>query len=105
MGTTTSKTDTKGTRAALAASLAAGAVKHFPAGISLTVGGVSLTLVQIEAQLNGFATLRTNVQTARSALQAKVATEAAQETIMIALIGALVKIIRGTFGNQPDVLA
>jgi hypothetical protein len=66
---------------------------------------VTLTIAQIETQLNGFASLRTNVDPARAAFQAKIATESAQATAMRAFISALVRIVRGAFGNQPDVLA
>lgn len=102
---TTSNSKGKATLADLAASLAAGAQKHFPAGSSLTVGGALLTLVQINAQLTGFAALRTAVETARAALQAKIAAETAQTAAIRALISAFVTLVRGTFGNQPDVLA
>jgi hypothetical protein len=102
---TSKNSNGKGTRAVLAASLAAGVQKHFPAGSSLSVGGVMLTLAQIEAQLTGFASLRDGVETAKAALQAKVAGEAAQTPAMVAFMGALVRVVRGSFGNQPDVLA
>jgi hypothetical protein len=95
----------KGTRATLAASLAAGAQKHFPAGTSLSVGGVMLTLAQVETQLTGYASLRDDVNSARAVFQAKVAAEKAQATAMNAFVGAFVRIVRGSFGNQPDVLA
>ena len=95
----------KGTRATLAASLAAGAQKHFPAGTSLPVGGVMLTVAQIETQLTGFASLREDVESAHAVFQAKVAAEKAQATVMTAFVGAFVKIVKGSFGNQPDVLA
>jgi hypothetical protein len=96
---------TKDTQAVLAEKLAAGTAKHFPAGSSLPVGGVTLTLVQIETQLTGFASLRNDVNTARAALQAKLAAENAQATAAHAFMGALVRIVRGAFGSQPDVLA
>ena len=96
---------TKSTQAALAAQLAVGAQKHFTAGSSLTVGGILLTLAQIESQLTGFASLRNDVDVARAALQAKLAVETAQTAAMNAFISALVRIVRGMFGNQPDVLA
>ena len=104
MGTNT-KTKQKGTQAVLAASLAAGALKHFAVGISMPVGGVMLTLAQIETTLTSFASLRNGVDTARAALQAKLAVETAQAVAMSAFIDAFVKIVRGCFGNQPDVLA
>ena len=95
----------KGTRATLAASLAAGAQKHFPAGTSMSVGGVMLTPAQIETQLTGYASLREDVESAHAVFQAKVAAEKAQTTVMTAFVGAFVKIVKGSFGNQPDVLA
>ena len=64
-----------------------------------------LTIDQIVAELNGFAALRTDVETARAALQGRIAVETAQAIVMNAFISALVKIVRGMFGNQPDVLA
>jgi hypothetical protein len=85
--------------------LAAGAQKNIAAGTSLTVGGTLLTLVQIVAKLNGFAALRSDVDAARAALQAKLAVETAQAVAMNAFISAFVKIVRGMFGSQPDVLA
>jgi hypothetical protein len=104
MGMTKSKRQ-KGTQAALATNLAAGAQKRFPAGSSLSVGGVMLTLASIVTKLQGFAALRANVETARAALQAQLALESAQAIAMDAFIDAFVKIVRGSFGNQPDVLA
>jgi hypothetical protein len=101
---TNSKT-TKGTRAALAAQLAVGAQKHLTAGTSLTVGGTLLTLAQIESELTGFASLRNDVEAAHAAYQAKIAVETAQAAAMNAFISAFVRIVRGMFGNQPDVLA
>jgi hypothetical protein len=97
--------ETKSTQSALAASLATGVAKRFPAGSTLPIGGVTLTIAQIETELNGFASLRTDVDTARAALQAKLAAENAQATAMRAFISALVRIVMGAFGNQPDVLA
>jgi hypothetical protein len=95
----------KDTLAVLAAQLAVGAQKHFPAGSSLSVGGAMLTLVQIAAKLNGFAALRTDVDTARAALDAKIAAETAQTPAMRAFMSAFEQIVRGSFGNQPDVMA
>jgi len=102
---TSKKSNGKDALAVLAASLAAGAQKHFPAGSSLSVGGAMLTLVQIAAQLNGFAALRTDVDTARAALDTKIAAETAQATAMRAFMSAFERIVRGSFGNQPDVMA
>lgn len=105
MGTSNTGKNSKSTQAVLAASLAAGMQKRFPAGSTLSVEGVTLTIPVIEAKLTGFAAMREDVDTARAALQAKVALESAQATAMRAFMGALVRIVRGSFGNQPDVLA
>jgi hypothetical protein len=104
MGTNT-KTKGKGAQAALGAQLAAGAQKHFPAGTSLSVGGVMLTLAQIETTLTGIASLRNDVDTARAALSAKVAAETAQAPASNAFMSAFERIVRGSFGNQADVMA
>ncbi|HEY3821893.1 MAG TPA: hypothetical protein VGL81_32225 [Polyangiaceae bacterium] len=103
MGSSTS--NGKGTLAVLAANLAAGAQKRFPAGSSLSIGGVTLTLADIVTKLTSFAAMRTDVATARAALQAKIAAENAQTTVMRAFINAFVKFVRANFGNQSDVLA
>ncbi len=105
MGTNKKGSSGKGTQAALAAQLAAGALKHFPAGTSLSVGGVTLTPAQIATQLNGYAALRTDVDTARAALSAKLAAEDAQAPAQNAFMSAFERIVRGSFGNQPDVMA
>ncbi|HEY6460338.1 MAG TPA: hypothetical protein VIY73_09305 [Polyangiaceae bacterium] len=104
MGTSTGS-NSKSSLADLAEQLAAGAQKHMAAGSSLTVDGALISLTDIATKLTGFATLRGDVETARAALQAKVAVEAAQAIAMKAFIRAFVKIVRGMFGSQPDVLA
>ena len=101
----TNNSSNKSTLAVLAEHLAAGAQKHFPAGSSLTVGGALLTLVQIVAQLHELAALRADVETARAALRAKVAAEALRMAALRVFLSAFVRIVRGAFGNQPDVLA
>ena len=92
-------------RAALAGNLAAGVAKHFPGDMKLPIGGEALTVPQIQERLTDFAALRADVEATRAALQAKLATEAAQAPDMIAFLGALLKIVRGSFGTQADVLA
>lgn len=101
----TRKKATKSTRANLAASLAVGMQKNIAAGTSLSVDGNLLTLAQIVGKLQGFSALRDDVNVARAALQAKIAAETAQAMAMSAFMSALVKIVRGMFGSQPDVLA
>ena len=105
MGTNNNSNRQKGTQAVLAEKFAAGMQKHFPAGSSLVVEGVLLTLAAIGTKLTGFALLRSDVDTARAALEAKFAVETAQATAMRAFFNALKRIVRGMFGNQPDVMA
>jgi hypothetical protein len=93
------------TRSALAKALAAGAGKHYPAGTKLPIGGESLTIPEIQAKLTSLASLRSDVVTARSALTAKLVTEAAQAPDLIAFLDAFVQVVRGSFTGQPDVLA
>jgi hypothetical protein len=94
----------KTTRAALAAQFSAGAAKHFPSGIQLPVGGVTLTLPQIQAQLQGYASMRAEVETTHAAYRAKVAAEDHASPSIDTFIGAFEKVVRGSFGNQADVL-
>jgi len=52
---------------------------------------VTFTIADIVTKLTGFAALRTGVETARAALQAKVVVENAQAIIMDAFIRALLR--------------
>jgi hypothetical protein len=103
MGTT--KRLTKSTQAVLAEKLAAGATKHFPKGMQMPIGGATLGIDQIAAQLTSFASLRNDTETARAAYKAKLAAEANHAPAMNAFIHAFVQVVRGSFGSQPDVLA
>ena len=89
----------------LAASLAAGTQKHLSTMTSIMVGGSTTTPAAAEAQLTALSTLRNDVDAARTALQAKVATETAQLPALRAFLVAFVAFVRGTFGNSPDILA
>jgi hypothetical protein len=101
----TAKKVTKSTQAALAVKLAAGATKHFPKGMQMPIGGATLGIDQIAAQLSSFASLRNDSETARAAYKAKLAAEANQAPAMNAFMRAFVQVVRGSFGSQPDVLA
>jgi hypothetical protein len=89
----------------LAASLAAGTQKHLSTMTSIMVGGSTTTPAAAEAQLTALSTLRTSVDAARTALEAKIATETAQLPALRVFLVAFVAFVRGTFGNSPDVLA
>jgi len=95
----------KSTEALLAAKLAAGTQKYLSKVGSLTIEGVSYTPAQLESQLNAFSSLRNDVDAAKATVKAKLALEKAQAPAMRALILAFVGILKGMFGNQPDVLA
>jgi hypothetical protein len=70
----------------------------------LPIGGESLTIPQIQDRLAAFASLRNDVETARSVLKAKLAAEATQAPNLFVFVDAFVKVVRGSFGGQPDVL-
>lgn len=95
----------KSNEAALAESLSAGTQKHLSTMTSIMVGGSTTTPAAAEAQLNALSTLRNDVDAARTALSAKIATETAQLPTLRAFLVAFVAFVRGTFGNSPDVLA
>jgi hypothetical protein len=89
----------------LAQQLGAGITKHFSNASSLTFGNSTFTPAQIEASLQTLVDLRTAVEDARAALQAKVAAENAQSAPLRSQLSALVAFVKVTFGNTPDVLA
>jgi hypothetical protein len=97
------KTKTK--QAALAGQMAVGAAKHFQASTELLVAGTTIAASQAETKLQGYARLRADVVAARATLDAKLAAEASQADEMNAFVGAFEKVVRASFGAQPDVLS
>jgi hypothetical protein len=95
----------KETDVALAKQLIAGFKQHFPAVTSMTIGGQPLTPAQIEQFLQTLIDLRAAVDDAKSATKAKIQTEASQAPALRSRMAALVTIVKGSFGNSPDVLA
>lgn len=95
----------KGTEADLATQLIAGAQKRFANTQTLMFASGSFTLTQIVTQLQQLATLRTDVDTAKSALEAKLAAETVQAPALRAFMRAFVQFVKTTFSNSPDVLA
>ncbi len=95
----------KSNEAALAESLAAGTQKHLSTMTTIMVGGSTTTPTQAEAQLNALATLRNDVDAARTALETKLAAEKAQIATLRTFLVAYVAFVRATFGNSPGVLA
>jgi hypothetical protein len=95
----------KGTEAALATQLVSGTQKHFATIASLMFAGGSFTPAQVVAQLQQLATLRTDADNAKAALQAKLAADTVQAPALLTFQRAYVQFVKATFGNSPDVLA
>jgi hypothetical protein len=98
-------TKNKGTEADLATQLIAGAQKHFATIAALMFASGSFTLAQVVTQLQQLATLRTDVDNAKAALEAKLATETVQAPALRAFLRAFVQFVKTTFSKSPDVLA
>jgi hypothetical protein len=92
-------------QADLATKLAAGIQKYLSAVPQLTVGGGNITPAQVVAQLTALATLRTDVNSARTVMEAKLAEERAKGPALEVFLTAVVSFVRGTYGNSPDTLA
>ncbi len=104
MGNTT-VTKNKGTEVALATQLVAGTQKHFASIATLMFASGSFTPAQVVAQLQQLITFRTDVDTARSALEAKLATETAQAPAVLTFMRGYMQFVKTTFSKSPDVLA
>ena len=91
--------------AVLAVKLAAGTQKHLSTVTQVLVGSGTFTPAQVETQLQAFSTLRTDVDTAKAAVKAKLVDEAAQAPPLRAFFIAFIAFVRAAFGNSPDILA
>ena len=105
MGTSSSGSKSKGTEVALAGQLIAGTQKHFATIAALMFASGSFTPAEVEAQLQLLVTLRTDVDNAKAALEAKLAKETAQAAALRAFMRAYVQFVKTTFSKSPDVLA
>jgi hypothetical protein len=95
----------KGTEAVLATQLVAGTQKHFANVASLMFASGSFTPAQVEAQLQQLAKIRTDVDNARAALQAKLAADTVQSPALLTFQREYVQFVKTTFSKSPDVLA
>jgi hypothetical protein len=95
----------KGNEANLATQLIAGAQKHLANMTQLLFDGGTHTVAEVIAKLQSLATLRSDVDAARSTLRAKVTVERAQAPALVLFMHAFEAFVRAMFGNQPDVLA
>jgi hypothetical protein len=91
--------------AVLAEQLAEGTQKHIGATTPVLVAGGTFTSVQIVAQLNSLTALRAAVDSAKSALRARLADERSKAPTLVAFLQAYEGFVRSAFGTQPDVLA
>jgi hypothetical protein len=102
---TSNKKQGKSTEAALAEQLIAGTQKHFGTATTLAFASASFTPAQIETSLQQLATLRNDVDDARTALAAKLAVEADQAPALLAFMRAFVQFVMSAFSKSPDILA
>ena len=95
----------KGVTATLAEQLITGASKHFASGPPVAFASDSFTPAQITSQLQSIIALRADVEAAKNALKAKLATEAANMPALRDFLYALVAFVKVTYSKSPDVLA
>jgi hypothetical protein len=85
--------------------LSAGVAKHFTSGAKVTFVGGTFTPAEITAKLQSLVNLRSEVDTAKATVKAKVAAEAANMPALRAFQDALVSYVKAVYGASPDVLA
>jgi hypothetical protein len=96
----------KNREAASVKQLIAGVNKHYPdASAKLPVGGATFTVSSLTQLLQDFVDAREAVEASRAAMRAKVEAERTQAPSRRAVIRALEKVVRGSFGNAADILA
>jgi len=94
-----------GTTVALAKQLIAGTSKHLANVTQLTFASGSHTPSEITALLQAIVTLRQDVDAAKAATQAKLATEKADMPQLRSTMDAYVAFVKAMFSKSPDVLA
>jgi hypothetical protein len=85
--------------------LIAGVTKNLTSPTPIVLLGNSFTPPEITAKLQSLVDLRTDVDTAKAATKAKLATEAAQLPSLLIFMNAFVTYVKAAYGNSPDVLA
>ena len=83
----------------------AGFQKHLATVTSVTLASVVYTPAQLMSALTALLALYAAVDTAKSAVKAKLNAEAAQAPALLSLMAALVSYVKLTFSESPDVLA
>jgi hypothetical protein len=90
---------------AVAKQLIAGADKHLANGTNIMVLGASLTPTQVTAKLQALVNLLSDVDAAKAAAKAKLATEKIDIQPLRLFLDAFEPFVMAAFGNAPDVLA
>jgi hypothetical protein len=103
--TTSSSKVSKASEVAQATQLIAGVNKNLATTQSFTVAGTAYMPAQVTTDLQEIVTLITDVDTAKSVVQAKLARANAQLPALRVVMAALIAYVKLTWGNSPDVLA
>jgi hypothetical protein len=90
---------------ARAQQLSAGTDKHLAGTTQVMLSGGSMAPADITAKLQAIVKLRTDVDSAKATLQAKIADEAADTPSLRAFMAAYVTFVKAAFQGAPDVLA
>jgi hypothetical protein len=97
--------DAKGQFVVTAQQLIAGTAKHLTTATPVAFLGGSFTPADITAKLQSVVTLRNDVNAAKAATTAKVATEKADLPALRTFVSAFESYLKVAFGTSPDVLA
>jgi hypothetical protein len=85
--------------------LSAGTTKHYPdPKQSLTFGGATYTVAEVQGNLQKIPELRTATATAQATAAERVADEKAQLPALLAFMFAYIAFVRATYGNSPTSL-
>ena len=95
----------KSSEAVLAAKLAAGVQKHFTGTTPILIGGSTLTPAQVTAQLDQLATLRSDVDAARTVLKKKLDDEKKEVPMLRPFYVSVIAFVRAAYEGSPEVLA
>jgi hypothetical protein len=97
--------DSKGQVVVLANQLIAGTAKHLTSTTHIALLGSSFTAADVTAKLQSLVTLRSDVNAAKAATQAKIALETASMPALRTFMSAFVTFLKAAYGGSPDVLA
>ncbi|MDP9035002.1 MAG: hypothetical protein M3O50_09350 [Myxococcota bacterium] len=95
----------KGSAAAIAEQLIAGANKHLSSTTQLLLAGGMFTPDQVTAQLRAIVNLRRDVEAAKAVIKAKLAAEKTDMPALRTFQRAFVTFVKAAYGTTPDALA